>query len=237
MSKHCFHYDFAGWLRSRKLASFAENVGGDRTPEPSQSPVRRIASITISSPHTPRTKARRSKPHRALITVLKDALLCMSCASFARKICSAVSSCSNAKSQHSATEYLRPEIAVAAAAGSEPRPEERACGRMQACALLRMRPSRRVAARAIETLERDEWRCAAPQHEGRVFKLHPQINLVLRSARHPEARVPHLGRAPRRIARVSKDGHKRDRASGHPSRRRFAPPQDEAFETRRSARN
>jgi hypothetical protein len=39
--------------------------------------------------------------------------------------------------------------------------------------------------------------------------------------------VPHLGRAPRRIARVSKDGHKRDRASGHPSRRRFAPPQDE----------
>jgi hypothetical protein len=44
-------------------------------------------------------------------------------------------------------------------------------------------------------------------------------NLVLRSARHPEARVPHLGRAPRRIARVSKDGHKRDRASGHPSRR------------------
>jgi hypothetical protein len=37
------------------------------------------------------------------------------------------------------------------------------------------------------------------------------LNLVLRSAR----------------ARVSKDGHKRDRASGHPSRRRFAPPQDE----------
>jgi hypothetical protein len=35
-------------------------------------------------------------------------------------------------------------------------------------------------------------------------------------ARHPEARVPHLGRAPRRIARVSKDGHKQDRASGHP---------------------
>ncbi|MFZ2141096.1 MAG: hypothetical protein WAV78_29945, partial [Xanthobacteraceae bacterium] len=61
-----------------------------------------------------------------------------------------------------------------------------------------------------------------------------------RPARHPEARVPHLGRAPRRIARVSKDGHKRDRASGHPSRRRTAldvpisgkpeigaPPQDE----------
>src|SRR5580700_3637578 len=46
-------------------------------------------------------------------------------------------------------------------------------------------------------------------------------------ARHPEAHVPRLGRAPRRIARVSKDGHKRDRASGHPSRRRFAPPQDE----------
>ena len=131
MSKHCFHYGFAGWLRSRKLASFAENVRGDRTPEPSQSPVRRIASITISSPHTPRTKARRSKPHRALITVLKDALLCMSRASFARKICSAVSSCSNAKSQHSATEYLRPEIAVAAAAGSEPRPEERACARLE----------------------------------------------------------------------------------------------------------
>jgi hypothetical protein len=31
----------------------------------------------------------------------------------------------------------------------------------------------------------------------------------------------------RALARVSKDGHKRDRASGHPSRRRFAPPQDE----------
>src|SRR2546429_6533220 len=33
----------------------------------------------------------------------------------------------------------------------------------------------------------------------------------------------------RAFARVSKDGHKRDRASGHPSRRRFAPPQDEVF--------
>src|SRR5207342_2256610 len=31
----------------------------------------------------------------------------------------------------------------------------------------------------------------------------------------------------RALARVSKDGHKQDRASGHPSRRRFAPPQDE----------
>src|SRR5438876_8452308 len=31
----------------------------------------------------------------------------------------------------------------------------------------------------------------------------------------------------RALARVSKDGHNRDRASGHPSRRRFAPPQDE----------
>ena len=85
MSKHCFHYGFAGWLRLRKLASFAENVRDDRTPEPSQSPVRRIAGMTISSPHTPRTKARRSKPHRALITVLKDTLLCMSRASFASK--------------------------------------------------------------------------------------------------------------------------------------------------------
>jgi hypothetical protein len=34
--------------------------------------------------------------------------------------------------------------------------------------------------------------------------------------------VPALERAPRRIARVSKDGHKRDRASSHPSRRRTA---------------
>src|ERR1700720_1558414 len=62
------------------------------------------------------------------------------------------------------------------------------------------------------------------------------INLVLRSAPHPEERVPHLGRAPRRIARVSKDGHKRDRASGHPSRRSAREearraPQDEVFET------
>src|SRR5437660_3083058 len=31
----------------------------------------------------------------------------------------------------------------------------------------------------------------------------------------------------RAFARVSKDGNKRDRESGHPSRRRFAPPQDE----------
>ena len=31
----------------------------------------------------------------------------------------------------------------------------------------------------------------------------------------------------RALARVSKDGHKRERAGGHPSRRRFAPPQDE----------
>src|SRR5437588_12776594 len=65
------------------------------------------------------------------------------------------------------------------------------------------------------------------------------FNLVLRSARHPEARVPHLGRAPRRIARVSKDGHKRDRAGGHPSRRSARKaarraPQDEAFETAQS---
>ena len=30
----------------------------------------------------------------------------------------------------------------------------------------------------------------------------------------------------RALARVSKDGHKRDRASSHPSRRRFAPPQE-----------
>src|SRR5438477_10010208 len=54
MSKHCFHYGFARWLRLRKLASFAENVRDDCTPEPSQSPVRRIAGITISSPHTSR---------------------------------------------------------------------------------------------------------------------------------------------------------------------------------------
>ena len=26
ISKHCFHYRFARWLRSRKLASFAENL-------------------------------------------------------------------------------------------------------------------------------------------------------------------------------------------------------------------
>src|SRR3984893_15940674 len=36
-----------------------------------------------------KNKARRSKPHRAFITVLKDALLCMSPASFASKIRSA----------------------------------------------------------------------------------------------------------------------------------------------------
>src|SRR6202165_5287431 len=35
----------------------------------------------------------------------------------------------------------------------------------------------------IEKLERDEWRCAAPQHEARGFKLHPQTNLVLRDPR------------------------------------------------------
>jgi hypothetical protein len=59
---------------------------------------------------------------------------------------------------------------------------------------------------------------------GRGFKLHPQINLVLRSAHVIlKARVPHLGRAPRRIARVSKDGHER-------------PSQRPCFETRRSAR-
>ena len=63
-----------------------------------------------------KNKARRSKPHRALITALKDALLCMSPASFASKTCSAVARCSSAKLQHSATEYLRPEIAVAVAA-------------------------------------------------------------------------------------------------------------------------
>ena len=51
----------------------------------------------------------------------------------------------------------------------------------------------------------------------RVFRfehIDASLNLVLRSA----------------LARVSKDGHKRDRASGHPSRRAHAgmrPPQDE----------
>jgi hypothetical protein len=160
MSKHCFHYGFAGWLRLRKLASFAENVRDDRTPEPSQSPVRRIAGITISSPHTPRTKARRSKPHRALITVLKGALLCMNRASFASKICSAFS-----RFEHIAASInlvLRSALILRRAcptwgarleglrasrrtATSE---IERAAilrdGRMQTCALLRMRPSRRA---------------------------------------------------------------------------------------------
>jgi hypothetical protein len=49
----------------RKLASFAQNVRDDCTPEPSQSPVRRIAGITISSPH-----ARRTKPGAASRTGL-----------------------------------------------------------------------------------------------------------------------------------------------------------------------
>jgi hypothetical protein len=182
MSKHCFHYGFARWLRLRKLASFAENVRDDCTPEPSPSPVRRIAGITISSPHTPRTKARRSKPHRALITVLKDALLCMSRASFASKFV--------------------PQNFV-------PR-----------CQL--------VAVQSCNILPQNICGLRSPSRQ------RPARNLVLRSARHPEARVPHLGRAPRRVARVSKDGHKRDRASGHPSRRAHAgmrPPQDEAFGT------
>jgi hypothetical protein len=46
------------------------------------------------------------------------------------------------------------------------------------------------------------------------------INLVLRSAHVILRRA-----CPASGAR--KDDHKRDRASGHPSRRRFAPPQDE----------
>ena len=50
----------------------------------------------------------------------------------------------------------------------------------------------------------------------------PHQSTSSRGAPHPEARVPHLGRTPRRIARVSKDSHKRDGASGHPSRRRTA---------------
>jgi hypothetical protein len=55
--------------------------------------------------------------------------------------------------------------------------------------------------------------------------IHASINLVLRSA-HAQTSLRSL----RKLdcgARVSKDGHKRHRASGHPSRRRFAPPQDE----------
>src|SRR6202022_3275316 len=45
------------------------------------------------------------------------------------------------------------------------------------------------------------------------FESYPRVNQP-----RPEERA---------LARVSKDGHKRHRASGHPSRRRFAPPQDE----------
>src|SRR3984893_14956617 len=61
-------------------------------------------------------------------------------------------------------------------------------------------------------------------HDARGIERHPRscgdmsINIALSTQPRPEERA---------LARVSKDGHKRDRASGHPSRRRFAPPQDE----------
>jgi hypothetical protein len=95
MFKHCFHYGFAvgfvcgSWLRLRKLASFAENVRDDCTPrtKPISSAQDRRHNNLLTS-HA-KNKARRSKPHRAFITVLKDALLCMSPASFASKIRSA----------------------------------------------------------------------------------------------------------------------------------------------------
>src|SRR6476469_1775624 len=67
---------------------------------------------------------------------------------------------------------------------------------------------------------------AAIRHDGSSaafprFESYRRINEPRPEERapHPEARVPHLGRAPRRIARVSKVGPKRNRASGHPSRR------------------
>ena len=49
--------------------------------------------------------------------------------------------------------------------------------------------------------------------------------LVLRFPRFESYRRINQPRPEERaVARVSKDGHKRDRASGHPSRRRYAPP-------------
>src|ERR1700738_656385 len=55
--------------------------------------------------------------------------------------------------------------------------------------------------------------------------IHASINLVLRSA-HAQTSLRSL----RNVdcgASVSKGGQERYRANGHPSRRRFAPPQDE----------
>ena len=191
MFKHCFHYGFAvgfvcgSWLRLRKLASFAENVRDDCTPrtKPISSAQDRRHNNLLTS-HA-KNKARRSKPHRAFITVLKDALLCMSPASFASKIRSAkfvpqcqvvaMQSCNilprnicgrrsrrgsgqlgptDPGTAFSRFEHIAASINLVlrsarlrASRRTATSEIERAAilrdGRMQACALLRMRPSRR----------------------------------------------------------------------------------------------
>ena len=89
MFKHCFHYGFAvgfvcatRWLCLRKCQRRLHS----RAKPISSAQDRRHNNLLTS--HA-KNKARRSKPHRAFITVLKDALLCMSPASFASKIRSA----------------------------------------------------------------------------------------------------------------------------------------------------
>ena len=154
MSKHCFHYGFAvgfvcgSWLRLRKCQR--------RIAHPNQASLqwrRDRRHNNLLSSHA-KNKARRSRPHRALITVLKDALLCMS----SRFICK-----ENLFRVFEVRTYRR--IA-------QPRPEERACARLEG------RPQARSCQRpSFETLGAHAAR-RAPQDEVGGFKLHHSIRLV-----------------------------------------------------------
>ena len=72
--------------------------------------------------------------------------------------------------------------------------------------------------------EREGEACLAPTNMVPWYEEIQALWNNIVGATHASPPVPEE-RAPRRIARVSKDGHERDRASGHPFRRRFAPPE------------
>src|SRR3984893_3432003 len=80
ISKHCFHYRFAGWLCSRKSwLCLRKTLRVRKHPLPGLHLPSRACrgSPPYRSPHRAKNKARRSNPRRALPTLPKDALLYM----------------------------------------------------------------------------------------------------------------------------------------------------------------
>src|ERR1700730_5842240 len=123
MSKHCFHYGFARWLRLcrswLRLRKMSETIA-----HPNQASLQCAGSPAQQSPHLTRQEqspAQQAAPgfdHSSKGRSFMHESRFIGKQNLFSKICSAVASCSSAKLQHSATEYLRPEIAVAVAASS-----------------------------------------------------------------------------------------------------------------------